>query len=136
MKVIQISDMTIKEAARSNDVAFSFKEQMAIARALDSLGVDVIELPAANTKSGSLLVKSLSPVINNATICVEAGLSEEEVEQALVRGDIVSSLMATPLWQYLYSKHKSSEASLNLAKCSKLSYSFFPSLNDTELIIK
>ena len=33
-------------------------------------------------------------------------LSEEEVKQALFRGDIVSSLMAAPLWQYLYSIKK------------------------------
>lgn len=30
-------------------------------------------------------------------------LSEEEVKQALCNGDIVSSLMAAPLWQYFYS---------------------------------
>lgn len=82
MKVISISDMTIKEAAGSADMALTFKEQMAIARALDSLGVDVIELPAADSKSGALLVKALSPVINKATISVEAGLSIEEVKAA------------------------------------------------------
>ena len=86
MKVISISDMTIKEAAGSADMALTFKEQMAIARALDSLGVDVIELPAADSKSGALLVKALSPVINKATISVEAGLSIEEVKAAVEAG--------------------------------------------------
>lgn len=33
-------------------------------------------------------------------------LSEEEVKLALMRGEIVSSLMAAPLWQYLYSNLK------------------------------
>lgn len=32
-------------------------------------------------------------------------LTEEEAKQALCRGDIISSLMATPLWQFFYSKN-------------------------------
>lgn len=35
-------------------------------------------------------------------------LSEKEVKQALCKGDIVSSLMAAPLWQYFYSLQKNS----------------------------
>ncbi len=33
-------------------------------------------------------------------------LTEDEIKRALKTGEIVSSLMATPLWQYLYSKLK------------------------------
>ncbi len=32
-------------------------------------------------------------------------MTEEDVKQALINGDIVSSLMAAPLWQYFNSKH-------------------------------
>ena len=31
-------------------------------------------------------------------------LSEEEVLQVLCKGEVVSSLMVAPLWQYFYSK--------------------------------
>ena len=32
-------------------------------------------------------------------------LTEDDIKRALQNGEIVSSSMATPLWQYLYSKH-------------------------------
>lgn len=31
-------------------------------------------------------------------------LSEEQVKQALNRGDVISALMVAPLWQYFYKK--------------------------------
>ena len=44
MKTIKISDVTLREAQRA--AAISFKERIEIARTLDRLRMDVIELPA------------------------------------------------------------------------------------------
>ena len=43
MKSINISDITLREEAKSNSVAFSFKEKIEIAKQLDKLNIDVIE---------------------------------------------------------------------------------------------
>ncbi|MCR5361762.1 MAG: NUDIX hydrolase [Bacteroidales bacterium] len=59
--------------------------------------------------SYSFLVKGVTKVSEQhleKTETIEVVLlSEDEVKQALINGSIVSSLMAAPLWQYLYSKH-------------------------------
>ena len=53
MKVIQISDVTMKQAAEG--FSLSFKEKIELAKLLDRLDVDVIELEGIqNSRSKSL----------------------------------------------------------------------------------
>ena len=82
MKRIKIADITIKEACGNSRMSLSFKEKMEVAKQLDNLLVDVIEMPKAVEQTESLLVKSLAPVIKNSILSVEAGLDRSEVEKA------------------------------------------------------
>ncbi len=82
MKRIKIADITIKEACGNSRMSLSFKEKMEVAKQLDNLLVDVIEMPKAVEQTESLLVKSLAPVIKNSILSVEAGLDRGEVEKA------------------------------------------------------
>lgn len=82
MKRIKIADITIKEAYGNSRMSLSFKEKMEVAKQLDNLLVDVIEMPKATQQTESLLVKSLCPVIKNSVLSVEAGLDRGEVEKA------------------------------------------------------
>ena len=68
MKRIKIADITIKEACGNSRMSLSFKEKMEVAKQLDNLLVDVIEMPKAVEQTESLLVKSLAPVIKNSII--------------------------------------------------------------------
>ena len=52
MKTIQISDVTLRMEEAS---ALSFKERVEIARTLDRLGVDEIELPALRDGKAGVL---------------------------------------------------------------------------------
>ena len=45
MKTIQLIDMTLRQSAALREGALTFKERLEIARGLDRLKVDVIELP-------------------------------------------------------------------------------------------
>ncbi len=82
MNRIRIADVTIKEACENSGINLSFKEKMEVAKQLDHLMIDVIEMPKAAESADSLLVKSLSPVVRNSILSVEAGLDRTEVEKA------------------------------------------------------
>ena len=79
MKHIAIADMTLRRKH------YTFKEKIEIARQLEKLGVDVIELPAINVdevRSDTLLVRTMSSFVKNATLSVGAGMTAESVELA------------------------------------------------------
>ena len=81
MKRIKIADATLCRA----DNAFSFKEKIDIARQLEKLDSDVIELPEIqNVRIDTLLIKTISTFVKKSTISVAAGMSTESVENAAV----------------------------------------------------
>ena len=79
MNQVRISDTTLcRESGR-----FSFKEKIEIARQLEKLRVDKIELPAVgNVKTDVLLVRTVSSFVKSATLSVAAGESTESVDNA------------------------------------------------------
>ncbi len=79
MKTIRIADATL---CREQN-AFSFKEKIEIARQLEKLGVDVIEIPAINdARTDILFVKTVSSFVKKGVLSVAAGLTVESIEQA------------------------------------------------------
>jgi len=83
MKKIRIADMTLRVPAGSVESALSFKEKLEIARYLEKLRVDVIELPEiSDAKTDPLLVRTIASFIGTSTLSLTAGLTEESVEAA------------------------------------------------------
>ncbi|MBQ6625284.1 MAG: hypothetical protein IIX39_05650 [Clostridia bacterium] len=79
MKKIKIADSTLCR----NDNSFSFKEKIEIARQLEKLSVDVIELPEIkNSKTDTLLIRTISSFVKNSTLCVAAGSTAESINEA------------------------------------------------------
>ncbi len=79
MKKIIISDTTLCR----RDIAFSFKEKIEIARQLEKLDVDVIELPAIeNAKTDVLLVRTISSFVKKSVLSVAAGVNMQSIELA------------------------------------------------------
>lgn len=80
MKKVIIADTTLK---RENST-FTFKEKIEIARQLEHLNVDVIEIPAIeNAKTDILLVKTISSFVKKSVLSVTAGLNEESIQNAI-----------------------------------------------------
>lgn len=76
---IKIADRTLCR----EENAFSFKEKIEIARQLDKLNVDAVELSAIdNVKTDTLLIKTMSSFIKESVISVAVGMSTEGVENA------------------------------------------------------
>ena len=79
MKQMKVADATLCRA----DNAFSFKEKIDIARQLEKLDSDVIELPEIqNARIDTLLIKTISTFVKKSIISVAAGQSVESVENA------------------------------------------------------
>ncbi len=77
---IQICDRTLC----SQNGAFSFKEKIEIARQLQKLQVNAIELPALeNIKSDTLLIKTIASFVKESVISVNVGFDEESLENAV-----------------------------------------------------
>ncbi len=76
---IKIADRTL---CRENSI-FSFKEKIEIARQLEKLCVDAIELPKIeNVKSDILLIRTMASFVKNSVLSVGVGTAEGEIENA------------------------------------------------------
>lgn len=109
MKQIKIADTTLCR----KEGAFSFKEKIEIARQLEKLCVDVIELPEIeNAKTDILLVKTISSFVKKSVISVAAGSSRESIENAALalanaqKGRIRIQLPVSPVTMEYVSRKK------------------------------
>ena len=79
MKHVMTSDATLIR----EEGTFSFKESIEIARQLEKLKVDIIEMPKIeNARKDTLLVKTVSAFVKSGIISVIAGATNEEIDQA------------------------------------------------------
>ncbi len=79
MKQIKIADTTLCRVGN----AFRFKEQIEIARQLEKLNVDIIELPEIqNAKTETLLIRTVSSFVKKSILSVGAGSTKESVALA------------------------------------------------------
>ncbi len=79
MKHINIADTTLCGAQNN----YSFKEKLEIARQLEKLCVDVIELPEiTGGKTDTLLVRTISSFVKKSVLSVAAGIAPNSVENA------------------------------------------------------
>ena len=78
---IKISDKTLCR----QEAAFSFKEKIEIARQLQKLCIDAVEIPAIeNVKSDILLVKTIASFVKESVISVSTGFTKESLENAVL----------------------------------------------------
>lgn len=79
MKTITIVDTTLCR----EDSTFTFKERIEIARLLERLNVDAIEIPEiGDPKSDILFVRTVSTFVKNSILSVAAGKTAESIENA------------------------------------------------------
>lgn len=80
MKQIVIADSTLCKEGNG----FTFKEKIEIARQLERLQVQVIELPEVrNGKTDILLVRTISSFVKNSVLSVAAGMDADSLNNAI-----------------------------------------------------
>jgi 2-isopropylmalate synthase len=83
MKKLFITDITMRGSNKQDGNSLSFKEKLEIAKLLDELKVDVIELaPSLDDKAELLLIRTISTFIKNSTLSCLAGKSIEDIDIA------------------------------------------------------
>lgn len=80
MQHIQIADRTLCR----EEGTFSFKEKLEIARQLERLDVDIIELPEIRqTRADILFVRTVSSFVKHSVLSVAAGSTVESIQNAV-----------------------------------------------------
>ena len=83
MKHITICDRSIRQLSHTREYSLSFREKIEVAKLLDKLGVDVIELSGIEQKKvDPLLIKSVVTAVKNSCIAVPVALGEDAKETA------------------------------------------------------
>ena len=76
---IRIADRTLCR----EDNTFSFKEKIEIARQLEKLCVNTVELPKIeNVKSDILLIRTMASFVKKSVLSVGGGMTKEDVDNA------------------------------------------------------
>ena len=82
MKKITIVDTTLQEIVSQGENAVGFKEKIEIAKALDKIRVDTIELPcSAEEKVNELLIKTIAPLLRQSRLSCQGGHTEAEISR-------------------------------------------------------
>ena len=116
MRQIKISDATMKQI--SEDFRLSFKEKIELAKLLDKLGVDIIELEGIkNARIDSLQIKSIAAAVNDSIIAVPVELDSESVKETYAalreaKRPRLQVVAPTSSVQIEYISHKKPEAML------------------------
>ena len=81
MNTIKIVDATIRQCTEGSTYPMSFKEKLEVAKIMDRLQVDVIELPRiAHPATDAILTKSIADVVNDAVVSCVVGNTVEDVK--------------------------------------------------------
>ena len=121
MKTIKFIDVTLKESTALRDGALSFKEKLEIARSLDRLKVDVIELPPiSGGKADQLANKTIAATVSaalSAQVDIAAGNVDETCESVRnARHPQLNLLAPVSPVQMEYTCHKKAPAMLEAIK--------------------
>ena len=75
MRKVILSDVTLRESESSASHSLSFKEKIEIAKQMDKLHCDIIEMPKIkNTSTDVLLIKTIASLMKHSEIAVDAGM--------------------------------------------------------------
>ena len=83
METIRITDMTLPACAAMPGTSLSFKERLEIAKCLDRLSPDMLELPALeNRTADALLMRTVSATVRSCGVSMPAGFTKVEADAA------------------------------------------------------
>jgi len=83
MRKIRIADVTLRECTSSSEHSLSFREKLEIAKLMDKLHCDIIEMPEiVNPSTDVLLIKTVASLMKHSAVCVSVGSKPDGVETA------------------------------------------------------
>lgn len=83
MKKINVTDITLKKLSQDREVSLLFREKTAIAVCADSINADAVELaPVKSLREDTIIYKTISQNVLNATVAIPVGFTTEDVNNA------------------------------------------------------
>ena len=83
MRTVSIADITLREFVPGKGSSLSFKEKLEIAKTLDNLQVNVIELPQIkDAKADTLVNKTIASDVEYSYVSATVGYTAESVDEA------------------------------------------------------
>ena len=116
MNKIRISDVTMKQEAKS--LSLSFREKIELSKLLDALGADIIELEGMDgSRTDALRIKSIAAAVKDSIVAVPVKPEQENILQAweavkLARKPRLQVCAAVSSVQMEYLYHKKADAML------------------------
>ena len=123
MQKICVVDTTLRHAGENAELSYSFREKIEIAKTLDRIGVDVVELPLFHgNRADILLLHTVIPVVKNACVSITVAEPTEAAVKAAAEaiGDRANTRLhiavPTSTVQMEYHLHKKPEAVIELVR--------------------
>ncbi len=83
MRRAEVADITLKVAVGCGTHKFTFRDKTDIAKCVDGIGADVIELPEVkNGKEDEVVNRTIATLVKNTIVAIPVGLTVEGVEAA------------------------------------------------------
>ncbi len=83
MKRIYVTDFSLKNTSADSNRLLSFRDKTNIAKMLDSIGVDAIELaPLKSVKEDTVVNRTIAGVVKNCTVKIATGDTVESIDEA------------------------------------------------------
>ncbi len=83
MKSIYVTDFSLKNAVADKSRQLSFRDKTNIAKTLDAIGADAIELaPVKNVKEDTVVNRTIAGIYKGCTVKISAGMTPESIEEA------------------------------------------------------
>lgn len=83
LKNLKIVDVTLRESTLNPEYSLSFKEKLEIAKQLDKLNTDVIEVgEIKDEKTDTLLIHTIGGILKSSVLSVDCSLSEKGIDTA------------------------------------------------------
>lgn len=83
MEQVRITDMTLRELDNAPELSLSFKEKLEIAKCLDKMQPDVLELPALkNLTTDALLTRTIASTVRSCAVSIPVGFTKADADNA------------------------------------------------------
>lgn len=138
MKKIIVSDYTLRSLTEDTTSKLSFKDKTNIAKQLDLLNVDAIELAGLkNGKEDAVISRTIAGAVKNCAVKIPGGYSEESIDEAYesissATKPCIQIIMPVSTVQMEYQLHMKAQKALELTE--KLIKKAASICNDVEFV--
>lgn len=83
MKRIYVTDFSLKNAVADKNCQLSFRDKTNVAKTLDAIGADAVELASVkNVKEDTVVNRTIAGIYKDCTVKISAGMTKQSIDEA------------------------------------------------------